>query len=277
MKFSLWIACAYMALTVPFGFGQLWGISGSAYPGPAPGEYTFSYTVSRPTITRRILQGRPYSGEEISQKANTLFGGTLALEPGSSTITYRDSAGRVRTERHATRPMGLTSWVAAPVVPEICDPVAGYNYYLDTVNRIAYRMALPRESVLILQALPKETYTAVITKEKNVTRTNEPLGTKMLEGIEVQGVRITTTYDAGAVGNDRPITATTEFWRSFDLDITVLSKTSDPRTGDFTNAVINISRTEPNPALFQIPPGYKVVDEQTVPFTFAISSTGSSK
>jgi hypothetical protein len=56
-----------------------------------------------------------------------------------------------------------------------------------------------------------------------------------------------------------------------------LSKNTDPRTGEFTNAVINISREQPDPALFQAPPEYKIMDEPKVPFTFTISVKGAAK
>ncbi len=42
----------------------------------------------------------------------------------------------------------------------------------------------------------------------------------------------------------------------------ILQKTSDPRSGDSTTKLTNISQTEPDAALFQIPAGYSVVDEQ---------------
>jgi hypothetical protein len=167
--------------------------------------------------------------------------------------------------------------VDLPVVPEIFDPVAGYNYYLDPVNRIAHRMVLPRESIKIQSPTPRITYPASTMTGTDRTSTSEPLGTKMIEGIEVQGRRMTTTYAVGAIGNDRPIVTTTELWTSPDLGLTVLSKISDPRTGDSINAIINISQAEPDPALFQIPQAYKVVDEQTVPFTFTISNAPATK
>ena len=43
----------------------------------------------------------------------------------------------------------------------------------------------------------------------------------------------------------------------------VYSKQSDPRTGEQTYRLTNINRSEPDPSLFQLPTGYKVV---RVPF-----------
>jgi hypothetical protein len=76
------------------------------------------------------------------------------------------------------------------------------------------------------------------------------------------------------MGNDRPISATTENWISLDLNAVVLSKTSDLGQGERIQALVNISQAEPDPALFQVPVGYQVIDE-TGPFTITIK--GSSK
>jgi hypothetical protein len=279
MKFSIVVACVCLVLTVPSGFGQssLWGVTGFTSPGPAPGEFTISYTVSPPKIKRTILKGRPYSGEEVSQQTKIFSDGTRAVQQLPSTITYRDVAGRIRTERHTARPLGAVSWVESPVVPEIIDPVAGYIYYLDPVNRIAHRMLLPDDSIQIITNPPNMDYPASVTKDYDAVRSYEPLAKTVIDGIEVLGRRITTTYAAGLLGNDRPIVAITEIWTSPDLGLAILSKNTDPRLGEFTNAVINISRAQPDPALFQAPPDYAIVDEPKVPFTFTISMKDAAK
>jgi len=53
----------------------------------------------------------------------------------------------------------------------------------------------------------------------------------------------------------------TEMWMSPDLRVMVLDKHSDPRMGDFTMKLTNITRGDPPATLFQIPPDYTVVDE----------------
>jgi hypothetical protein len=81
-----------------------------------------------------------------------------------------------------------------------------------------------------------------------------------MEGVLVQGQRTTTVYPEGFFGNDRPITTVNETWTSPDLKIMVLSKTSDPRSGESTTRLTNISRAEPDPSLFQVPPDYQIVN-----------------
>jgi hypothetical protein len=89
----------------------------------------------------------------------------------------------------------------------------------------------------------------------------EPLGTQTIEGVLAEGTRRTTTFPAGLVGNDRPITTVSETWMSPDLKMLVLSKISDPRNGESTTKLTNIVMVEPDPALFQVPAEYSIVDE----------------
>jgi hypothetical protein len=68
------------------------------------------------------------------------------------------------------------------------------------------------------------------------------------------------TYPIGSIGNDMPITTTAETWMSPELKMVVLSKTSDPRAGDSTMRLTNISLAEPDASLFQVPPDYEIVE-----------------
>jgi hypothetical protein len=85
-----------------------------------------------------------------------------------------------------------------------------------------------------------------------------PLEKKTIEGIPVEGRKRTTTIPAGQIGNELPITITSEEWSSPDLKILVLTRYSDPRMGDSSYRLINIVRAEPDPSLFQVPPGYTI-------------------
>ena len=64
------------------------------------------------------------------------------------------------------------------------------------------------------------------------------------------------------VGADRPLVSTTEIWFSKQLQKIILLKTIDPKQGDSTTRVTNISRLEPDPDLFRIPTDYSVIEEK---------------
>ena len=85
------------------------------------------------------------------------------------------------------------------------------------------------------------------------------LGKRMMEGVNADGTSETSTIEAGAIGNDRAIQNVSERWYSSELQTVMMSRHSDPRTGEETFKVVNVSRTEPPSYLFQIPAGYQVI------------------
>ena len=93
------------------------------------------------------------------------------------------------------------------------------------------------------------------------TANTEQLGKQLVEGVECQGERAVTTMPAGTIGNDRPIETVNETWYSAELKIMIQSKRSDPRFGESTYSVTNITRSEPYAELFQVPSEYKIDSE----------------
>lgn len=93
----------------------------------------------------------------------------------------------------------------------------------------------------------------------NMGSTNtEELGKQVIEGVECTGKRTTTTIPAGVIGNERPLETVRESWYSDELKMVIMSKHTDPRFGESTYRATNISRSEPDAALFQLPADYTV-------------------
>jgi hypothetical protein len=90
----------------------------------------------------------------------------------------------------------------------------------------------------------------------------ESLGTQNVEGVMAEGTRTTTTIPMGTIGNDRDINVVYEKWYSKELQLTVLSKHTDPRFGEQTYRLTNISRDNPPMSLFQPPADYKNDDDE---------------
>jgi hypothetical protein len=224
------------------------------------------------------LTGRPYSAEQVTEQVQTLADGTHMSQATRKVRFYRDSADRTRTEHIFTPPPGAAMRMAGQAFIEIADPVAGYRYTLDQHNQVARRMAWPpvlpqldrgvrktvpsssQNSANILRAKTDAAADVTSARPHPIT-SRESLGAQIIEGITVEGMRTTVTYPEGFLGNDRPITTVSETWSSAELKTVVLSKTSDPRWGETTTKLINISQTEPEPSLFQIPADYSVEDE----------------
>jgi hypothetical protein len=94
----------------------------------------------------------------------------------------------------------------------------------------------------------------------NTSQKRESLGTQTMEGVSAEGERRTSTIEAGAIGNDRPIQIVSEGWYSPDLQVEVMTKHSDPRTGEEVMRLANINRAEPDPSLFAAPVGYQLIE-----------------
>jgi hypothetical protein len=86
----------------------------------------------------------------------------------------------------------------------------------------------------------------------------EDLGTRRMEGVDVHGVRDRQTIPAETNGG-KEITVVDEYWYSEDLRLNMLAVHKDPRTGEQTTTVTQLSRSEPDPTIFEIPSGYKVI------------------
>ncbi len=89
------------------------------------------------------VTGAPYSAEQVFERTQTLADGTHINQKPQITKMYRDSQGRKRTER----PMFVgPAWASTetPVIVEIRDPVAGFQYTLDMQEHVAHRVVLTK-------------------------------------------------------------------------------------------------------------------------------------
>ena len=245
---------------------------------------TFTYRVPLQPPVLGFLPGHPYSAEEIIQQTQILSDGTRIVRSRSSKMLYRDSAGRTRTEESFPSPPTMKD-AKAPIVPEIFDPVAGCVYYLESANKIAHRVELPQplkalvppQGLVLPSVAPVMISGAPGRPPNSPTQTSsESLGMQIVNGIQARGMRTTTTYAIGTVGNESPITVTTEIWTSPELNAVISSKTSDPRQGDRVQTLADISLAEPDAALFQVPEGYQVKNEAG-PFTITIKGSSNTK
>jgi uncharacterized Zn-binding protein involved in type VI secretion len=96
-------------------------------------------------------------------------------------------------------------------------------------------------------------------------RKTESLGKQMIEGIEVELTRTTLTIPAGDIGNTLPIEVVDETWYSPELQIIVMTRHRDPRSGETTYKLTNLSRSEPDRSLFEVPADYTVRENKMPP------------
>lgn len=86
--------------------------------------------------------------------------------------------------------------------------------------------------------------------------TKEDLGFHEMEGLPAPGIRESQTIP-GESGTGREIVITDEYRYSEDLRVYLMITHGEPREGTVTLRVAQVTRTGPDPALFEIPEGYK--------------------
>jgi hypothetical protein len=224
-----------------------------------------------------VVKGAPFSAQRTEESVQTLGDGTHITN--KSSVSYaRDSAGRVRREDN--------EWVT------IYDPIANVSYRLNKKNHTGNKVELLRgqaedrrkveldqaQADFLKQQSEKSLAESKANQENAVIITDqgangyvysirkpgveESLGSQVVNGVMADGTRVTQTIPAGDFGNDRPITSVTESWYSPELHLTVLFKRTDPREGDVTTQYSGIKRGDPDPALFQLPAGYTLNQNQ---------------
>ena len=104
----------------------------------------------------------------------------------------------------------------------------------------------------------------VVQNRNGVTTTS--LGTRTQDGLTLEGTQTKRTIPAGAIGNERPIEILVERWFSPELQVNVMIKRNDPRTGETLFQLTNIARQEPDGSLFQVPPEYTVKEGRKMDF-----------
>jgi hypothetical protein len=169
---------------------------------------------------------------------------------------YRDSQGRIFQERVMLVPK-TGKYVSRVTTLQYADPKAHavYNCFQDSRNQC---VRLPYDPS------PSMDYKPVSPKPGPLPNgmgngEHEDLGQQSIEGVETVGIRDRVTYSPGVWGNDAPMTVEHESWYSPQLGINLLSIRTDPRLGKQTFRATDISTAEPDPSLFQLPKGYKVV------------------
>jgi hypothetical protein len=248
------------------------------------------------SIDTEPVTGAPYSAEAVTDVVQTLADGNRIVRQNKAQIS-RDSQGRTRREQGLAMFGPLVSGPRgdAPRNVQISDPTTGTMIMLDLQSRTAHKMnGMPRvmmrnkiaaaggtagvrveamnvdkfEMAVPVPPTGPETRGGVMFGRMEAvsgmaggqTPVVETLGTQFIDGVPAEGTRTTMTIPAGQIGNEQPIHIVSERWFSPDLKVLVMSRQSDPRFGETTYRLTNLSRAEPPAHLFDIPEGFSVVE-----------------
>jgi hypothetical protein len=250
------------------------------------------------------VKGAPFCASIATEHTQMFADGNRIHTTDASTLC-RDSEGRTRREAGLNL-LGAAAQKPTGKLITILDPVAGSRYILDSESKTAHKMATPLlkpgtiggeaganatfekgERVMVyhteggpgpggpgLGAPGPDTFFNQVfirkgTQEDGPTPLTENLGDQTIDGIHATGTRITTTIPAGKMGNEQPITVTSERWFSPELKITVMTKHSDPWAGELKTQFTNVNTAEPDASLFTVPADYKIVEDKAGPVTLS--------
>jgi hypothetical protein len=208
--------------------------------------------------------GEPYSAVRKTTRVQKLANGTTITHI-TTVKEARDSSGRTYREDRRELPAGQEGGAPDFVFANVHDPVSRTNIHWNSSTKVADVTHFAERSEI---KLPDVAPTQVATEPRPVPTTraepikqqSEDLGIRTINGVEAKGTRMTRVIPAGRDGNDQPLTITSEWWRSEELGIMVMSVNDDPRTGTITMELTDLERGEPDAALFQVPEGYTVKD-----------------
>jgi hypothetical protein len=227
--------------------------------GHGPGRDEIRFLGFEAGLGDKTVTGAPFSASFSTETTETLADGNQIKHASTGTIA-RDSQGRTRRDMTlpAFGPVAVAGQ-AAPRVTFVNDPVAGTRYILEADTKTARLMPPPPDKAEFTQkgraGGPGAGAEAAVADKETVTT---PLGTQAIGGVTAEGTRYTRTIPAGQIGNVKPIVVVTERWYSADLQMVVMTKRSDPRSGETVFQMTGIARTEPAASLFQVPADYTV-------------------
>jgi len=218
-----------------------------------------------------LRAGSPFQAEKVTTFTRETQSQLMPPER-PATLVARDGQGRIRTEmsggKFKVEAGEGAGTEAVQHMVSICDPVSQKLVRLDTLSKTATIMtrmpASPRSGTqpqagTQIQRAYCKTFAPMVSVG-NLQR--EDLGHQTIEGWDAQGVRTTRPIHALLNGGGTAETSTTETWCSEELGVMLLQVTQAPgpvatkREMKLTKIVPG----EPDPALFQMPPDYRVVE-----------------
>lgn len=236
---------------------------------------TLSFTTPDANFERNVVKGSPFAAESVTEHVQRLGDGNRMVRKSTAKL-FRDSAGRTRREHALTRGGVTSSDGQEPRLIIINDPVGQVEYLLDTARGTLRKTRMPPGlAEARRQASGGESSFGVLMPTSAAHRRmaegdraqpmpepkRERLETQQIEGVMAEGTRITVTIPAGEFDNEQPLEITHEQWYSPELKMVVLLKHNDPRFGETTFRLTNITRGDPTPDLFAEPQGYRTVDQ----------------
>ena len=228
-----------------------------AQDAPHPPDYP-GVGAHIPGVFVTPVAGAPFSGTvEIVSKEVLPDGSTRTRQ----TVNHiaRNSAGTIYNERRQLVPPGYQGEPRL-LSSHIYDPQTRVSTFLEPRTFLSRQTVLKQAPKNVENNAPQTLMPAVRTPNLTIT----DLGTETVAGLQLHGTRKERVVPASLSGTGKEITITDEYWLSTELNVYLIIRHNDPRTGEQTIGIVDVNRREPDSATFQIPAKYKVVDETPV-------------
>lgn len=291
---NVWIACGVLALSVPLA-AQTGSLERTRDVNGQDSVRLYQKMVgevrARIAVEAKITTGAPYSAEAVTE-ANQLLADGNRINRKTVSRVYRDGEGRTRREELDASGVVVSVSIVDPVahVSYVLDP-ASRSAYRDPIQ-MAMPMARGRggrpgmmsrspdgarddmqertkmtaeEAARVKEVAPAPPppppppmpgFKTVLDDAVSDSAAHEDLGKQNIEGVAANGLRSISTIPAGDIGNLQPIKVVSEQWFSPDLQVLVMTRHTDPRTGETIYKLQNIVRAEPDRSLFTVPADY---------------------
>jgi hypothetical protein len=230
-------------------------------PGGPPHGGGIDFLGVREAFEGKRVKGVPYQAQVVTEFVQTLGDGNHIVRRTTATVA-RDGEGRTRRE-HNIAAIGPMVAPDAHRIISIHDPVAEVSYMLNPDRHTARRIPMRRPGEEGGgpegdRRGPRPPWDRRAGGASSPAPETESLGKQVIEGVDAEGTRYTTTIPADTFGNERPIQIVSERWYSPELQVVVMSRHRDPRFGETTYRLTGITRGEPDKSQFEVPADYKV-------------------
>jgi hypothetical protein len=197
------------------------------------------------------IPNKPFQASTQTDWTRTLADGTTLKVRLNATLA-RSSDGRIYRERRSFVPAGSSDQSRLNNIL-LYDPAARtQTICFMATHRCLITAWRPRLSFTAAPAGASANGASYLAREN--------LGSNTIEDLEVTGTRETLTLNPGVIGNERPLVSTREFWYSPELETNLAVTRNDPREGLQVIRLSNVSRSEPEAQLFEVPSGFTVED-----------------
>jgi hypothetical protein len=250
--------------------GILWFASTAGVAQVLNAQPQIAQPVARDGGVREVLESivippiphAPFTATLATEATKYAAGGATMTSVNERRIA-RDAQGRVYQERWYLVPKNgkiksSMNWI------QLEDPKKHTLYNCSTAMKICELLVYDPSSELAAAARRRQGPSGALPNGDG-NQSWEDLGHRNIAGVDTVGTRETTILNAGTMGNDEPLTSTSEYWHSDQLGINLLSVRSSPFFGKQTFNIIELTVGEPDAQLFALPAGYQINDQRKNP------------